>query len=114
MKSTRVLPAACCLLFLCSGCMAVNADREGGENVSAVAQKIMLSGSTSMEDLMNALGAGFEKENTGFRVEVQSGGSSVGIANVKDHISDIGDSSRALKRAKRDMGLPKQSLQSTA
>lgn len=105
MITKRLTPfAAALLVFLC-GCMAVNPDPESTETQGGQAQRVLLSGSTSMEELMNALAAGYSKEKAGVRVEVQSGGSSVGISNVKDGISDIGDSSRALKESEKKYGL---------
>lgn len=67
--------------------------------------KVTMSGSTSMEELVNALGAGFTKENPGVTVEVQGGGSGVGVTNARDGISDIGNASRDLKDSEKSFGL---------
>lgn len=59
-------------------------------------EKITMSGSTSMEDLMTALGEAYEQK-TGIVVEVQGGGSGTGIKNALSKATDIGNSSRKLK-----------------
>lgn len=60
-------------------------------------KKINVSGSTSMEDILNILGNTFESENCNINIEVQGGGSGVGIINIKNGISNIGNVSRELK-----------------
>jgi phosphate transport system substrate-binding protein len=67
--------------------------------------KIVASGSTSMEELMTALGEAFNVINPGVTVEIQGGGSSTGIKNVTAGVSEIGNSSRALKTEEKTLGL---------
>jgi phosphate transport system substrate-binding protein len=67
--------------------------------------KIVASGSTSMEELMTALGEAFNVINPGVTVEIQGGGSSTGIKNATDGVSEIGNSSRALKTEEKTLGL---------
>lgn len=65
--------------------------------VSGLAGTIVASGSTSMEDLMTALGETFTVNNPKVSVEIQGGGSSTGVKNAADGTTDIGNVSRALK-----------------
>lgn len=80
-------------------------DSSSGEENGSLQGVVTMSGSTSMEDLVNAFGAAFKKEHPEVNVEVQSGGSSVGISNAKEGITDIGNSSRALKSEEKALGL---------
>lgn len=64
---------------------------------SDLSGKVQMSGSTSMETIANALAEGFMAQNNGVTVDVQLGGSSVGVKDVQEGKSDIGNVSRELK-----------------
>jgi phosphate transport system substrate-binding protein len=64
---------------------------------AALSGKVQMSGSTSMETIANALAEGFMLQNGGVTVDVQLGGSSVGVADVQEGKSDVGNVSRELK-----------------
>jgi phosphate transport system substrate-binding protein len=72
--------------------------------------KLVLSGSTSMEDLMVALGEAFTAVNPKVSVEVQGGGSSTGIKNAADGVTEIGNSSRALKTEEKSLNLNEHTI----
>lgn len=74
-------------LFVISGC-SPNSSRSG---------VIQLSGSSTVGPLAEEIGKRYEKLNPDVRIEVQTGGSSRGIAEAKSGLADIGMSSRALK-----------------
>ena len=59
--------------------------------------KLIVSGSSTMAPLVADFGKRFEIRHPGIRVDVQSGGSSRGIADVVNGLADIGMASRALK-----------------
>ncbi|WP_066647387.1 phosphate ABC transporter substrate-binding protein [Christensenella timonensis] len=63
----------------------------------AVSGKVQMSGSTSMETIANALKEAFMDKYPDVTVDVQLGGSSVGVKDVQEGKSDIGNVSRALK-----------------
>lgn len=65
--------------------------------VPGLAGTIVASGSTSMEDLVTALGETFTVINPKVSVEIQGGGSSTGVKNAADGTADIGNVSRSLK-----------------
>lgn len=65
--------------------------------LAASDKKLVLTGSSTMAPLVSEIAKRFEKENVGVRVDVQTGGSSRGIADAKQGTADIGMSSRALK-----------------
>ncbi len=66
-------------------------------NVSELSGKVQMSGSTSMETIANALAESFMLQNPNVTVDVQLGGSSVGIKDALEGKSDIGNASRELK-----------------
>jgi phosphate transport system substrate-binding protein len=72
-------------------------------SAKASQRKIVLTGSSSVAPLVNELGKRFEKKNPGVRVDVQTGGSSRGINDVRAGIADIGMVSRALKSEEADL-----------
>lgn len=67
--------------------------------------KIISSGSTSMEELMSALGEAFSVIHPQVAVEIQGGGSSTGVKNVSAGVSEIGNASRTLKDEEKALGL---------
>lgn len=71
--------------------------------VRAENHKLVLTGSSSVAPLALEIGKRFEKQNPGVRVDVQSGGSSRGVADARSGLADIGMASRALKPEENDL-----------
>lgn len=69
----------------------------------AADQKLTLTGSSTIAPLALEIAKAFEKKNPGVRVDVQSGGSSRGIADARQGAADIGMVSRALKSDESDL-----------
>ena len=67
--------------------------------------KVTVSGSTSLGSPMEKLAEAFEGKNSGVKVEVQQLGSSAGIKNAIEGVSEIGMSSRDLKDEEKSSGL---------
>src|SRR5262245_8191628 len=63
----------------------------------AEVEKVVLTGSSTIAPLAAELGKKFEAANKNIRIDVQTGGSSRGIADAKKALADIGMSSRNLK-----------------
>lgn len=63
--------------------------------VQAADNKLVLTGSSTVAPLAAEIGKRFEERNPGVRVDVQSGGSSRGVADVRSGLTDIGMASRA-------------------
>ncbi|MDE5081968.1 MAG: phosphate ABC transporter substrate-binding protein [Trichodesmium sp. St18_bin1] len=59
-------------------------------------QKLTLTGASTIAPLVSALGERFEGQNPGIRIDVQTGGSSRGLSDLQQGVSDIGMVSRAL------------------
>ena len=64
--------------------------------------RLILTGSSTVAPLAAEIGRRFEEKHPGVRVDVQSGGSSRGIADTREGLADIGMSSRALKDSEKD------------
>lgn len=71
--------------------------QESGSSTEALSGKVSMSGSTSMEEIAKALAEGFNAKYPDVAIDVQLGGSSTGIKNAQEGVSDIGNVSRALK-----------------
>lgn len=67
------------------------------------ADKLVLTGSSTVAPLAAEIGKRFEKANPGVRVDVQTGGSSRGISDARSGLADIGMASRALKAEEQDL-----------
>ncbi len=59
--------------------------------------RIVVTGSSTIAPLINEIALRFEAENPDYRIDVQTGGSSRGIADVQNGLADIGMASRELK-----------------
>ena len=67
------------------------------EDEGALTGKVVLTGSSTIAPLAAEIGQRFEAANPGVRVDVQTGGSSRGIADATSGLADLGMSSRPLK-----------------
>lgn len=66
-------------------------------NPSSGAVRLTLTGASTVAPLVGEIGKRFEQRNPGVRVDVQTGGSSRGIADARQGMADIGMVSRDLK-----------------
>jgi phosphate transport system substrate-binding protein len=69
----------------------------------AAAQRLTLTGSSTVAPLVNEIARQFEAQLPGVRIDVQTGGSSRGINDVRKGVADIGMVSRALKPGEDDL-----------
>lgn len=69
----------------------------------ALAGKLVITGSSTMAPLVAEIGKRFEALHPGVRVDVQTGGSSRGIADTRFGLADIGMVSRSLYPHERDL-----------
>lgn len=65
--------------------------------------RLVLTGSSTVAPLMSEIAAKFEQSHPGVRVDVQSGGSSRGVADVRRGLADIGMISRDVKPEESDL-----------
>ncbi|MCP4256882.1 MAG: phosphate ABC transporter substrate-binding protein [Ketobacter sp.] len=65
--------------------------------------KITVSGSSTIAPLVSVIAKIYESNNPDVRIDVQSGGSSRGIADTRSGLSDIGLVSRSLNKDEQDL-----------
>tara|TARA_R110002073_G_scaffold35970_17_gene104943 strand:- start:9053 stop:9898 length:846 start_codon:yes stop_codon:yes gene_type:complete len=82
-----------CFVFL--GCSSNDADKNK--------KQIVLTGSSTVAPLIGEIAKQFEVQHPGVRVDVQSGGSSRGVADTRRGLADIGMVSRDLKTGEQDL-----------
>ena len=95
------LAAVLMLVFVSVGCGG-STSGEGGDGLDG---NLTISGSTTVLPIAQEAADMFMDENLGATVNVQGGGSSVGISNVAEGVVDIGNASRGLKEEEEDLGL---------
>ncbi len=71
---------------------------------------VSMSGSTSMEKMAKALAESFNAKYPEVSIDVQLGGSSTGVKNALEGVSDIGNVSRALKDSETGLTAHKVAL----
>ncbi|MCC6481776.1 MAG: phosphate ABC transporter substrate-binding protein [Sphingomonadaceae bacterium] len=86
------------LITLLCGLMLAHAAPPG-----AAADRLTLTGSSTIAPLALEIGKRFEQRNPGIRIDVQSGGSSRGVAEARNGLANIGMVSRALKTEENDL-----------
>ncbi len=89
--------AALCVLLLVSACSGTGSDRP------ATSDQVVVTGSSTIAPLVNDLARRFETQHPGVRVDVQTGGSSRGISDVRQGLAGLGMVSRALGKAEADL-----------
>ena len=77
---------------------SVSAASSGGGS-----SRLTLTGSSTIAPLASELAKRFESQHAGVRIDVQSGGSSRGINDARQGLSDIGMVSRDLKEEEKDL-----------
>ncbi len=90
------------LVLSAGGCGESNGTTESEQELSG---DLDLSGSTTVLPIAQEAADMFMERYPDVTVNVQGGGSSVGISNVAEGIVDIGNSSRGLKDDEKDLGL---------
>lgn len=66
-------------------------------------KKLVLTGSSTVAPLAAEIAKRYEAEHPGVRIDVQTGGSSRGIADARSKVADIGMVSRSLKAEESDL-----------
>ena len=107
MKKSKMLVlflAAVLLMGAFTGCAPANTNEPAANEpaatepaASGVSGSITVNGSTSVQPLAEELSKAFTGKNPGATIDIQGGGSGVGIKSAVDGVVDIGMSSRDLK-----------------
>ncbi|MBW3540051.1 MAG: phosphate ABC transporter substrate-binding protein [Planctomycetes bacterium] len=82
-------------------CACSCSDTEG--RTTRIEERLVLTGSSTVAPLASEIAKRFEAESPGVRIDVQSGGSSRGIADARRGLADVGMVSRALKADEHDL-----------
>lgn len=80
----------------------VEGSDSAGASAGAVSGNIVITGSTSVEKILNDMKDEFEALNPGVTIEYTGSGSSAGITDTKAGTNNIGASSRNLKEEEKD------------
>lgn len=73
------------------------------QDTNTLQGKLVLTGSSTVAPLVAEMGKKFESEHPEARIDVQTGGSSRGIADARTGVADIGMVSRSLKAEEQDL-----------
>src|SRR5574340_638372 len=92
-ESMRALPATQSVLFAAALLLGSGWSQPG----HAASQKLVLTGASTIAPLVSEIARRFESRYPGTRIDVQSGGSSRGINDVRNGTAGIGMVSRSLK-----------------
>ncbi|MBM4464579.1 MAG: phosphate ABC transporter substrate-binding protein [Chloroflexi bacterium] len=84
------------LLVAVVGCQSAPASTPT-KTTAGLSGQLQLAGSTTVQSLAEVLGEAFMKLNPGLVIEVQGGGSSVGVTSTGEGTVDIGNVSREVK-----------------
>ncbi len=90
--------AACFWLQSCS-----KPPKAATRSTDTLQGKLVLTGSSTVAPLASEIGKRFESGHSEVRVDVQTGGSSRGIADARQEVADIGMISRDLKEEEKDL-----------
>lgn len=90
-KGTRAFRRLLPVVLLAAGCIGSIGCGRGGD-----AERLVLTGSSTLAPLVGEIGKRYEMAHPQVRIDVQTGGSSRGIADVASGLSDLGLSSRDL------------------
>jgi len=87
------------VMTLVAACSSTSSPGAPVSDPAADNSTITVSGSTTVQPLAEKLAEAFMTENTGVRIDVQGGGSSVGVKAAGQGTSDIGMASREIKES---------------
>ena len=80
-----------------------NNPQDRNNNETELSGKLIITGSSTVAPLVSEIAKRFEDQHSGVRIDVQMGGSSRGVSDVREGISNIGMVSRSLKDNEKDL-----------
>jgi phosphate transport system substrate-binding protein len=83
-------------------CVPISAGAQGTA-AGQLTGKLVITGASTLAPLIGEIGKRFESLYPAVRIDVQSGGSSRGVADARQGLADIGMVSRAMKEDERDL-----------
>lgn len=100
-KTSALVLTAVLLIGILAGCRRPADTNQGGTQGGG--GNITLNGSTSVQPLAEELSQAFKAKNPNALIDIQGGGSGVGIKSAMDGVVDIGMSSRELKPEEKNL-----------
>jgi len=101
MKSKKVLGII--MVFMIAVLVFTACARPVEDSQGETQQNITVNGSTSVQPLAEELAKAFKVKNANVKIDIQGGGSGVGIKSANDGVVDIGMSSRDLKTEEKNL-----------
>lgn len=99
LKKYATLAVLSMAIFMCVPASA-GAEKAAADQLTG---KLVITGASTLAPLIAEIGKRFESLYPAVRIDVQSGGSSRGVADARQGLSDIGMVSRAMKEDERDL-----------
>lgn len=103
--STIVITVSLAMLFSACGAEKGNPSGDYNSDTGTLSGTVTISGSTSVQPIAQDLADIFSETYSGITIEIQGGGSSQGIKDAANGVSDIGNSSRELKEEEKQLGI---------
>lgn len=91
------------IVGLSVGLQACNTLQAVTQGNSTSSQKLVITGSSTVAPVASEIAKRYETQNPQVRIDVQTGGSSRGLADVRQRVADIGMVSRAAKPEDKDL-----------
>ncbi|CUS32035.1 Phosphate ABC transporter substrate-binding protein, PhoT family [Candidatus Nitrospira nitrosa] len=89
--------------FLCVSYLGIGGSATAQANQDQLSGKLVITGASTLAPLITEIGKRFESLYPNVRVDVQTGGSSRGVADARQGLADIGMVSRAMKDEEKDL-----------
>ncbi len=99
-KTLAFICAAVLLIGALTGCAPAETNEPAANGIGG---SITVNGSTSVQPLAEELAKAFKEKNPDATIDIQGGGSGVGIKSAADGVADIGMSSRDLKPEEKSL-----------
>ncbi|WP_291651364.1 substrate-binding domain-containing protein, partial [Clostridium sp.] len=96
-KSLRLICTALLVTMVGGAFVGCGNDDANGESTGGKSTTISISGSTSIGPLMEKISEKYESSNSNVSIEINQVGSSAGIKDAINGVSEIGMASRELK-----------------
>ncbi|TWT93540.1 phosphate ABC transporter substrate-binding protein [Neorhodopirellula pilleata] len=100
MKNPRALFPLLLMCWTLVGCSSASLPNRDSDGFSG---QLTITGSSTVAPLVTEIAKRFEKQHPSVRIDVQTGGSGKGIADVRLSVADIGMASRALGSDESDL-----------
>ncbi len=104
-KTLAFLCVAVLLISAFTGCAPADTNKQNGNGPAdeGLSGNITVNGSTSVQPLAEEIAKAFTAKNNNVTIDIQGGGSGVGVKSAMDGVVDIGMASRELKTDEKSL-----------